>query len=73
MAGPERLHRRFLCGEPPGEMRYGIPAPRTIGNLSFGEHAAEKALAISFEGRADPGNIGCIESEAEDIHGFATA
>ena len=73
MAGPERLHGGFLCGEPAGEMRYGISAPRTIGNLSFGEHAAEKALAISFEGRGDSGNIGCVESESEDIHGFAPA
>ena len=73
MAGPERLHRRFLCGEPPGEMRYGIPAPRTIGNLSVGEHAMQKALAIAFEGRADPGNVGGIEPESEDVHGVAPA
>lgn len=73
MARPERLHCRFLCGESPGEMRYGISAPRTIGNLSFGEHTAKKAIAISFEGRPDAGNIGRVESESEDIHGFAPA
>ena len=73
MTRSERLHRGFLCGESSGEMRYGISAPRTIGNLAFGEHTAEKALTISFEGRGDAGNIGGVESESEDIHGFAPA
>jgi hypothetical protein len=33
----------------------------------------QKALAIAFEGRADPGNVGGIEPESEDVHGVAPA
>jgi hypothetical protein len=73
MTGPERFHRRFLCREPSGKMRYGVSVPRTIGDLSRGEHTAQKALAISFEGRADPGNVRRIDSKSEDVHGSAPA
>ncbi len=73
MAGSERLHRGFLCRKTPGKVRDRISSARTIGNLAFGEHAAQKTLAISFEGRGNPGNVCRIEPESEDVHGSAPA
>jgi len=73
MPRTQRLHRRFFRCESASEVRCGVSAPRTIGNLSVGEYAPEKAFAISFKGGGNPGNVGRIESESEDIHGSASA
>ena len=64
----ERLHRRFFGGETAGEVRGGVPPLGTIGNLPGGEHALQEALAVSFEHVCEPGDIGGVEPDAENVH-----
>ena len=61
MAGAERLHAGFLRGEAAGQRRDGIAAPRTIGDLSLREDAAEKALAVPLADVGDARNVGGVE------------
>ena len=66
VAGPQCLHRRFLCGESPGKMdRWNAP-PLTIGDFTVGEDAAEEPLAVPFDSRSNPRDIGRIETKAND-------
>ena len=69
----ERFHRGFLGGESAGEMGDGVSTPRTIGNLAFGEDAAQKTIAVAFERRTDARNIGGVESKSKNIHASASA
>ena len=73
VTGPQRLHCRLFRRESAREVGYGISPTRTIGNLPFGKDTAQETLAIPFQGGADPGNVGGIESKSEDIHGVAPA
>src|SRR5688572_8303383 len=66
--GPERLHRRFLRRKPPGQMRGGVPAPRTISNLMFGEDAPQEVIAIALEDIRDTRDVGDVEPETDDAH-----
>ena len=47
--GSERLHRRLFRREASGQVRHGIAAPRTIGNLAVGEDAAQESVAVALE------------------------
>ena len=49
MAGAERLHRRFLRREAPGEVRHRVAPPRAIGDLAVGEDAAQEPVAVALE------------------------
>jgi hypothetical protein len=73
MPGAERLHRRFLGGESSGEVRNRVPAAHTISHLPVGENAAEEALPVPVEGRADARNVGRVESKSENVHDLAPA
>ena len=67
VAGAERLHRRFLRGEPPREMHRGHAAARTIVDLAVGEHAVHEAIAVAAQRVGDAGNLGGVESKADDV------
>jgi len=73
VARAERLHRGFLGCEPAGQVRHRVPAPRTIGNLAVGEHAAHEAFAVPLEDFRDPWDICRVESDSQDIHVRASA
>ena len=73
MAGAERLHRRFLRGKSPCEVRCRVPAASTIGNLTGRKHALQKTITKAFEDFGEAGNVGGVEPDAEDIHDSATA
>ena len=47
VTGAERLHRRFLGGEPAGQVRGGVAVPGTIGNLAVGEDPPQEAVAVA--------------------------
>ena len=68
MPGAERLHARFLRGEPAGEVRGRIPAPRTISNLPFGEDSLQKAVAVALQHVRDAGDVGRVEAQPDDVH-----
>jgi hypothetical protein len=73
MTRSERLHRGFFRGESPGEMRHGVAALRTIGDLPVREHAAQESLSVSLECAGDARNVGGIDAQSEDRHGSAPA
>jgi hypothetical protein len=73
MSSAKRLHRRFFRGKSAGEVRSGISSPGTIGNLTGGKHPLQEAFTIAFEHGRQPGNIGRVQSDAEDVHDPATA
>lgn len=66
--GAQRFHRRFFGRKPSGQVRRGIPPARTIGNLAGCKHALQKALTVALEDRGQPGNVGRVQADAEDIH-----
>jgi hypothetical protein len=73
LTGAERFHRGLLRGEAPREMWSRIPALGTIGNLTGSEHAVQESVAIAFEDVGDTGNVGGVETYAEDVHDRTTA
>jgi len=64
----ERFHGRLFGGEPSSQVRRGVAAPRTISNLARREHALQEAVTITLENRGEPGNVGRVEADAEDVH-----
>jgi hypothetical protein len=68
MARAERLHRRLFGGEAPRQVRDGIPSPRTIGNLTVGEDAAQEPLPIAVEYLGEARNVRRVEAETQDRH-----
>jgi len=68
MAGAERLHRRFLCGEPSRKMDRGFAAPRAVGNFAVGEYAAKEPVAVLADCRLDSRNVGRVNAEPDDGH-----
>lgn len=73
VAGAEGLHRRFLGRKSTGQMRSGISAASTIGNLASSEHALQEAIAIALEHLGEAGNVSGVETDAENVHDLATA
>ena len=66
VASAECFHRRFLCGEATGKMdRWSAPA-LTVANFTVGENAADKPLAVPFDGGGDARDIGRVEAKAND-------
>ncbi len=68
MAGAERLHRRFFCGEAAGEVGSRVSAAGTIGDLAFGEHATQEPIAVSFDSLSEPRDVGGIEANPQNGH-----
>ena len=68
MARAESLHRGLFRGKPAGEMRNGVAAPRTIGDLPIGEHPVQKPVAITFERFRNPWEIRRVQSNSDDVH-----
>ncbi len=64
----ERLHRGFLCGESPRQVRNGIAPPRTIGDLAVGEDPPQEPLAVFRVGVRDTRDVGGVEPEPDDVH-----
>jgi len=73
MTGPERFHRRFLGSETSGQVRNGVAAPRTIGDLPIGEDTAQEPLPVSLERARDAWDVGDINAQSEDRHASAPA
>ena len=73
VAGPERLHRRLLRREAPGDVRHGIAAAGTISNLAVGQNAAKKPVAVLLEHLADARDVSRVEPKPENIHGPSQA
>jgi hypothetical protein len=73
VAGAERLHRRFVGGKSPRQVRSGISPASTISNLASSEHALQEAFAVALEHVGEPGDIGGVEADAENVHDLATA
>ena len=73
MTGPESLHRRFLRGKPAGEVRNGVAAPRTIGDLPVRENPVQEAVAITLERFRNPWNIRRVQTDSDDVHVRAPA
>ena len=73
VAGAERLHRRFFRSKSTGQMRSGISPPSTIGNLAGSKHALQEALSEALHYLGEAGNIGGVETDAENVHDLATA
>jgi hypothetical protein len=71
--GAEGFHRRFLCGKPAGEVRCGVPTPRTISNFIVGKDATKETVAVTLEHVGDPWNIGGVDSNSENIHDRTSA
>ena len=66
MTGAKCFHGRFFRGEPAGEMGCRVPPPRRVRDLSVGEYAAEKPIAVSRDGRFNAVNFGCIHAETDN-------
>ena len=66
MTGPKRFHRRFLGSKSAREVDLRFAPPQAIRNLAVGEDAAQKAVAISLDGRGNARDIGGIESQSDD-------
>jgi hypothetical protein len=73
MAGAESLHRRFLRRKSAGEMRDGVAPPRTIGDLLFGEHPMQEAIAVALERFRNPRQIRRVQTNSDDVHVRAPA
>ena len=73
VASAERLHARFLRGEPSGEVRYRVPSPRTIGDLAFREDAVQEPVAVAIHRLCNPRDVGGVESKPDDGHDPAPA
>jgi len=73
VSGAERLHARFFRGKPAGKVRRRIAPPRTIGNLAVGEDPVQKPLAVPFHHIGDTRDVGCIETQPDDVHAWSPA
>src|SRR5262249_42847828 len=63
----QRLHRRFLGGESPGEMDRRYAPPRAVRNLAVGEDAAEEPIPVPLDRLRDAVDVGGVEAEAYDV------
>ena len=66
--GPDRLHAGLLRREPPGDVRHRILASAAIGQFLVGEDARQEPVAVSFDGRSDPREVGGVHADAHDGH-----
>jgi hypothetical protein len=73
MPGTERLHGRFLRGEPARKVRHGVTAAGTICNFAVREDTAQKAVAVTLEDFSNARNLSGVESNADDVHAWAPA
>ena len=62
MAGPQRLHRRFLCGKPPGKMDRGDTPAHAVCDLVLGEDATQEPLAVPFDAVSDAVDLCRVEA-----------
>jgi hypothetical protein len=62
----ERLHCRFLCGEPTGKMDRGRASALAVGDFTVGENTAEKSITVPFYCRGDARNVSRIETKANN-------
>src|SRR5579862_4143015 len=67
MACAERLHRRFLRGEPAGKMNRRDPPARAVGDLAVREDASQETVPVPFNRLGNPGDVGGVEAEADDV------
>ena len=67
VAGAERLHGRFLCGEPPGKMNGWNAAPRAVFDLGVCEDAVKEPLAVPLDRVRDTVDIRGVEPEPDDV------
>src|SRR5688572_28394575 len=68
MPGSERLHGGLLRGKPRGERRRRVAFPAAIGDLCFGEHPVDEAVAVAFDRFGDAGDLGRIDAGAYNFH-----
>lgn len=69
MARAECLHGGLLRGESSREVRRRVPPTLAVGNLPFGEDAMEEAIAITLDRADDSGDVGGVQTDADDGHG----
>src|SRR5258707_786040 len=68
VTGAERLHGGLLGGEPGGQAGDGVAVAGTIGNLTVGEHAVQKTIAIPAEHLAHARDVRRVEAQPQDAH-----
>lgn len=67
---PEGFHGRFLGGKPRGEMGSRPSPVPAIRDLAIGKHPFQEPFTEPVDGLLDPGDLGGIESGADDFHLF---
>src|SRR3954467_12174398 len=67
VAGPERLHRRFLRREPPGEMDRRLLPAHAVGDLTLGEDALQEPGPVPIDGRDDARDFGEVDAESDNV------
>src|SRR5258706_73609 len=68
MAGPQRLHGRFLCLEARRKRRGEISSGAAIGNLFFSEHPLEEPVTVAFDHVRDALDLGRVETHTYNLH-----
>src|SRR5207302_2393234 len=66
--GAERFEAGLLGREPGGEVRDGVPARPTVGELLLGEDALEEAVLPALHDPPDAGDLHQIDPDALDLH-----
>lgn len=74
VAGPESFHRRFFRREAARVVNGGSAPLGAVRDLAAGEDALKEPIAVLFDGRGDPVDVGGVESKSDDVRhgGWAT-
>jgi len=66
--GAERLQAGLLRREPGGQVRDGVPARPTVGELLLGEDALEEAVLPALDDPPEARDLHQIDADAADSH-----
>ena len=68
VAGAERLHGRFLGGEPGGERRRRIPLAPAVGLLACGKEPPDEPVAVTGQRLRHAPDLDGVEAASYNVH-----
>ena len=68
VAGPQGFHRCFLGREAAGKVNGRCVAAHAVGHFAVRKDSMSEPLTVALDGIADAGDVGCVQSQSDDVH-----